>query len=272
MAADNVVEQEAPTQGGDDTRERSTIQFPYNDLEDAEKVANALHQIGGTGENDQLGAQLKVSSSTGAFRYRLQVTRMFGLLTYERGTAALTPLGSRICDPKAVKSARAEAFLNIPLYRRTFDEFKGGTLPPTNEGVEAALVRFGVAKKVSDKARQVMQRSATFAGFFWAGNDRMVMPSGTQTTIPADPTITDEQNRADLDKNNGKGKGGGDDGGRHQLIAGLIKTLPQEGSEWSLEDRHRWLQLAAGIFDFVYKTKPTSGNDRVLKIELTAKS
>lgn len=64
------------------------------------------------------------------------------------------------------------------------------------------------------------------------------------------------------------GRGDDDGSGRHQLITGLIKTLPSEGSEWSLEERHRWLQLAAGIFDFVYKTKDAHGNQRVLSIEL----
>src|SRR5687767_9264684 len=128
MAAENATDQETQAPG-EDPRERSTIQFPYNDLEDAEKVANAVHQIGGSGDHAQLAGQLKVSANTGAFRYRLQVARMFGLIAYSRGSVELTPLGARICDPKAVKSARAEAFLKVPLYLRVYETYKNGTLP-----------------------------------------------------------------------------------------------------------------------------------------------
>jgi hypothetical protein len=261
---------DTPAQAGNESeRERSTIAFPYNDLEDAEKVAAALHQIGGSGQFDQLAAQLKVSPTTGAFRMRLQVAKLFGLITYSQGTASLTPLGARICDPKGVKAARAEAFLTIPLYRRVYDQFKGGTLPPT-EGLEAALVGFGVAKKQKDKARQTMQRSASHAGFYWAGLDRLVMPSGTSGTAPAPETSSGDSSHEDEHgKSKRKHRDGGDGGGRHPLIDGLIATLPVEGTEWEIEARRMWLQTAASIFNLIYKT---SGRNTALTIEVRGDS
>ena len=36
------------------------------------------------------------------------------------------------------------------------------------------------------------------------------------------------------------------------LIRGLLDRLPKPGSCWSLDDRAKWLQAAAGIFDLVY--------------------
>jgi hypothetical protein len=42
---------------------------------------------------------------------------------------------------------------------------------------------------------------------------------------------------------------------RHPLIVGLIQAMPQEGAEWSFEDRDKWLKAAAAIFDLVY-TEP----------------
>lgn len=152
----------------------------------------------------------------------------------------------------------------VPLYKRVYDEFRGGTLPPSNTGLETALERFGVAPKVTNKARQVLMRSAQQAGFFWSGTDRLVMPTGVKTTAHEPPA--DEKHKDHLD--GAKGKGGSGGGGRGQLIEGLIEKLPTEGSEWTLEDRQRWLTLAAGIFEFVYKMPDSNTNGRSLKVEL----
>jgi hypothetical protein len=37
------------------------------------------------------------------------------------------------------------------------------------------------------------------------------------------------------------------------LIQGLVERLPQANSEWSLDDRAKWLRTAVSIFDLVYK-------------------
>ena len=56
-------------------------------------------------------------------------------------------------DDKRLKVARAKAFLAVPLYRRTCEEFKGKQLPPWAHGLERAFVRFGVAPKQKTAAR-----------------------------------------------------------------------------------------------------------------------
>ena len=38
------------------------------------------------------------------------------------------------------------------------------------------------------------------------------------------------------------------------LIRGLVDLLPKPDSVWSIEDRSKWLRLAAGIFDLGYKS------------------
>ena len=66
--------------------------------------------------------------------------------------------------------------------------------------------------------------------------------------------------RGELDD---KSKHNGGDGRHHQLIDGLRKTLPPERSEWSTEDRRKWLQAAAAIFDLIYQN---SGRNQALRI------
>ena len=240
-------------------RERSTISFPYGDLEFALTLVKAVQAVGGSSAGwDQAAAQLQMEPKAGGFRIKAISAKIFGLVTYSGGTINLTSLGLRICDSKGQVSARAEAFLKVPLYSRIFEKFKGTSLPPP-EGLEAEMVTLGVAKKQKDKARQTFQRSAQQAGFFWAGTGRMVMPKGSS----AAPVVEDEMDQANTnaDETEGQGKkksggnGGADGGGgRHPFIAGLLKELPAEGSEWETEDRVKWLQAANMIFNLIYKT------------------
>ena len=52
--------------------------------------------------------------------------------------------------------------------------------------------------------------------------------------------------------------------GIDNLIRGLVDLLPKAGSDWSLDDRAKWLRLAAGIFDLGYKAG--DGKDREISI------
>ena len=50
-----------------------------------------------------------------------------------------------------------------------------------------------------------------------------------------------------------RGTGGG--GGPpvyHPFIQGLLDELPKPGSEWRVQDRAKWLQTSANIFDLIY--------------------
>ena len=254
-----------PGQDTDGKRDRSTIEFPYGNLDDAVEIAKGVNQVGGSScEWDQLAAKFNQVSTGGGCRLRLLTAKVFGLVRYSQGKVTLTPLGSKLCDPKQEKAAKAEAFLAVPLYRAVYDKFKGGSLPPLT-GLEAEMVTLGVAKKQTGKARQVFQRSAMQAGFFWSGQDRLVMPAtgnGGHTQI--DGHVPEEKKKHKHDDGDG-----GDDGGnmRHPLIEGLIKTLkklPPEDQQWPIEARKKWLQTAANIFDLVYSGEDSSS----LKIEI----
>ena len=49
-----------------------------------------------------------------------------------------------------------------------------------------------------------------------------------------------------------------DDDQRHPLIEGLIRELPEPQSEWTTEDRKKWLEMASTIFDVIYKDSDDS--------------
>ena len=160
----------------DSQRERSTIQFPYGDLDDALEVVLAIHSQAGTEcETDQLAAFLNQSVKSGAFRLKLQAARMAGLIEVERGTVKLTALGRQAADENKRRRVMSEAFLNIELYEKIFEKYKGHQLPPT-AALEREMANLGVARKQTSKARQAFERCAEQSGFYNDTKDRLVRP------------------------------------------------------------------------------------------------
>jgi hypothetical protein len=250
----------------DETRERSTIGFPYNDLDQAIRVANAIYRVGGSSlTREQLAADLKVSSTGGGFSLLTQTAKTFGFVTYGQGTIQLTELGRQINDPKREKVAKSTAFLTVPLYKAIYEKYKTGAIPPAT-ALENEMAGLGVAKKQTDKARQVFQRSAQQAGFFAHGTDRLILPAiGPVTPEPKrddpapDPDASAKKTPDD----------GGNGGGRHPFIQGLLKELPNEGQEWPTANRVKWLKAATMIFDLIYTNEDTG---KPMKIEVSTDS
>lgn len=226
-----------------DRRERSTISFPYGDLNEAISIADAINRNAGNTQCDldQVAGWMNQSVTSGAFRTKVNAARIFGLVTTGQSKLTLTQLGQRIVDPDAEAAARVEAFLNVPLYKEIFEAYKagGGTLPAA-VGLERHMAELGVAQKQTDKARQAFQRSAQQAGFFAAGNNRLVRPGLA-------PVEMGDHGRG--------GGGGGDDGSSdlHPLLAGLVKTLPPAQSQWSEAEQGEWIEAAKAIFKLIYK-------------------
>ena len=242
-------------------RERSTIRFPYYSLSDAIALAQTVHGLGDRCGQDQLVTPLGYSSvENGAFSLRLAAARHFGLIDYSKDGVTLSALGHRIVDPTQEARARAEAFLIVPLYKRLYDDYKGRSLPNTNIGLEAVLVSYGVAAKQKDKARQILQRSADQAGFFYQGKDRLVLPAISNQIDAPHTGQTPPKGEAEIGGGGGGSNGGrGSDGGGGSrlptLIQGLIEKLPPEGAVWSDTEQTQWVNAAKMIFGLIYKTE-----------------
>jgi hypothetical protein len=246
---------ETPDEAAKQARERSTIQFPYNDLDEAISVANAMYSnVGaGTAELHQLAGWMDQALTSGAFRNKISAARIFGLIETGQGRVTLTRIGREIVNAETAAAARVAAFLEVPLYRAIFDKYKGQPLPP-NIGLEREMADLGVAEKQKDRARQAFQRSAEQAGFFRQGKSKLILPALAPGAAP-DPG----------DKPAGGGGGGGDDDGTktgdlHPLVRGLVELLPPPGTEWPEEDQNEWLDAARANFKVMYKRpkRPTA--------------
>lgn len=231
-------------------RERSTIEFPYSDLDASFDVVRGVHNAGGTScESEQLAAQLGLEAKGGGFRLKVNAARMFGLITYERGgRISLSEIGRQAIDPQHERSAKVSAFLSVQLFQKVYDEFKGRPIPP-RAALERTLVNFGVAEKVKDRARQVLERSAKQAGFFEAASDRLVKPRVDEPL--GGQTENERPENNEENPKNGGGNGGGN--GLHPAFQLLLQTLPAPGTEWDAKQRMNWLVMASSAFNMIYK-------------------
>lgn len=252
MAGEESSRASIPGAAGDHSRGRSTVEFTYTDLADAEKIATGVRDLGATAcEWDQLAAHLKMAPKGGGFRLQMLGAKGFGLLTYARGDIKLTDLGIRIVDPRNARGARFEAFLAVPLYKQAFERMNGTALPPP-PAIERLFESLGVAPKQKDKARQVFMRSAKHAGLFEISADRMTKP----TNLGGEAGGDKDTSRDNRHNGNDAGGNGSDNGGNgpplHPFIRGLLDKLPAPETDWNIAGRAKWLQTAANIFDLIY--------------------
>lgn len=249
------------------TREVSTIGFPYLDLDDGIAVAKAMLAAGGVPlDRDQLASQMGQVPTSGNFNMKLSAARLFGLIDSPSGKYQLTPLGFEILDPARERAAKAAAFLQVPLYRRLYDEFKGKMLPPRPVALENTFVSYGVARKQKDKARHAFERSARIAGYFANGSeDRLVAPVVGRSDADQESAKAVEPPAAA--ENSGRPPATKMD----PLVKALFDRLPktEEGvkTPWPVAERGRWLQAANLIFDMIYE-----GDDGDVDIRFSSKS
>jgi hypothetical protein len=226
------------------SRERSTIKFPYDDLSAAEEVVRAVHErYGGQATYDQIAAELRVSNLSGAFRNKVSTARMFGFVTVDRqGNVTPTPLGMRLLDERTAHDAKAQSFLNVPLYSQLHERYRGATLPD-DKGLEHVIRELGVAAKQVTTARQAFQRSAQQAGYFHQGRNRLVKPppSGTVGETGYPDERTDERRE--------EGQPGMQ---ADPLLASLFQKLPSKDEGFSKNQRDNFVTALNAIFTLVY--------------------
>lgn len=236
-------------------REQSAISFPYVDLYAAVEIARAIYDRCGDDVCDLNDLATNLNDSVGgAFRLKTSAARIFDLIEKRgRSEARLTRGGMRVVTQDDV-TAKAQAFLKVPLYSAVYERFKNSHLPP-KKSLEQELKKLGVPEKQVDKARQVLERSARQAGFLDDGDNKLVRPRQDQPQIGnkspiARASMMDTENRFEAYA----AQAGMPVSLRREdpLIVGLVERLPALGTPWSDEARVAWLRLATSIFDVAY--------------------
>jgi hypothetical protein len=237
-----------------ETRQRSTIAFPYTDYEGASKVAVAVHgNVGhGTCSTAQLAPWMGQSPKSSGFRTQLAAARLFGMIDSDGSDSyRLTPLGIRVVDPAQARAVKADAFLRVPLFAALFEKYKAGVTPPT-AALEREIVGLGVSEKQKARARQVFEGSAQQCGFRDHGANRLVMPAVMVTAPTANGS-------SDAGSGGGGGSSGNGGGGNSSigldldaLLIALLQKIPPQGQSWPRERRLRWFKTFAMNVSQVY--------------------
>ena len=236
------------------TRGRSTIEFPYADLDDAVSVARTIRDKGGVPlAKDQLAAAMGQPVTSGAFSAKVHASRLFGVIEFAMGKIKLTDLGFEVVegDDSRAKAAKVKAFLNVPLFAKAYGEFRNRQLPPRPLGLEQAFIGYGVLKTRGVNARWAFDRSARQAGFFDNGEDRLVHPIITwveraevHTHAPEVDLTTDAESDP-VTKT-------ASTAAEEFLIRGLLARMPSPSTKWSLSDRARWLRTLSMNLAMLY--------------------
>ena len=225
---------------------RSTIAFAYAALDDAIRVAAAIHNDHGSScDVDQLAASLKTTTTSSTFRSLVASARTFGLIHRRAKAVSLTELGAAIVDPLTREDAKVRAFLEVPLYHRLYEKF-AGVLLPADAGLEAEIEALGVTPKSVVKARQTLMRSAATAGFLQAGKDRLVRPP---TGRVEDASAPDEA--ATTVRTTETSKAPTAASTIDPLLDALWAKLPIKG-EFLNPERASWLKMLGLALDMTY--------------------
>ena len=245
-------------------RQRSTIKFPYTDYDSGSKIATAIHGNVGHGEcsHEQLAAWTKQSVKSSGFRSQISASKLFGIVEdgVEAGNLKLTELGRRTVDPIKAREAKATAFLNVPLFKELYENYKDGVTPLNKDALEREIESLGVSPKQKAKARIAFENSAKQTGFREAAPNRLVMPATVVTDNESQQFSGDGGNGG----NGGDGGDGGDDLRLDPLIMALLRKIPPTKG-WPGKNRLRWFRTLAMNVSQVYDDDK---NPIELKIEL----
>jgi hypothetical protein len=246
---ENVEPLVADDEDDDGKRQRSTIAFPYGDFDKALEVATAVHGNVGHGpcSQAQLSAWMNQSVKSSGFRIQLAAARLFGLIESDSPeNIRLTELGRQVVDPVQSRTARADSFLKVPLFKSLYEKYKSGVTPPA-AALEREIVGLGVSEKQKSRARQVFESSATQTGFREAAPNRLVQPAVVVTNAPPVNNIKREGSGGD------GGDGGVSDLGLDPLLMALLRKIPKGGiGKWPQDNRVRWFRTFAMNVSQVY--------------------
>ena len=176
--------------------------------------------------------------------------------------------------PEQKRQALRDAFLNVPLYKTVYEEFKGIRLPEALGLDNLLRTKFGIpGGDRTALARRVILDSADQAGFFSASQGQRTNLIDPVMGMASSPSPSQWQPQPSFGGGGGGGGGGGQvnppydpprasiGGGELSNVPpelyGLLTSLPEPGTAWT--KRNKWDRLWKAAMDYVYGEAPSEG-------------
>jgi len=241
---------------------RSAITSPYFDLESSIAVAQVIYnQGGGTCTGDQLAAWLQYKSTqSGTYLTRISAAnKHFKLITQDGDRFTVTERAKKILAPimpEDAQTAKVEAFLDVVLFSKVFEDYRGNQLPPEAGIKNLFQSKYKILPDRVPQAVRVFLSSAEQAGFFSTTGDRsrLIKPAIIQSNNAPLSAPDDAQPIQAMLMPPEKPRGHMlevTSSGVHSAITGLLRELPPPGP-WDSAKKKRFLDAFKATIDFIY--------------------
>jgi hypothetical protein len=268
-----MAEAVTPTPAANAEKGFSPTGYPFTDFKDSLEIpALILNRGGGSADLDQIAAWLNYKSpNSGTFASRMAAARYFGLIGPARaGRVELTERSRLILAPvmpEEAVSAKAEAFLAVPLFKKLFDQLRGQQLPP-DVGLKNLLVHtYKISNENAARVLRLFKDSASQTGFFESAPDRLIRPTAhgaTSSAAAAAPAASANNHQPAeiaqaLERRRLSGGGGDGTSVVHPAIVGLLRVLSEKGPTWTEADQKQFNDTFTGLVKLIYPAKGEAG-------------
>jgi hypothetical protein len=145
--------------------------FPRATLEEALKIAYAIkeHNGGNPWESDEVRKAIGAGTGGNAYFYLSAASRDYGL-TMGTSTAeriALTDFGREVVyapNPDAEKTRRVKAFLNVDIFKRVLEYYKGSNLPEMKYLGNTLQKEFGLEPETHEEFSRTFRENCQYLG------------------------------------------------------------------------------------------------------------
>jgi len=152
-------------------RRRISRPYPRVSLEEALRIVLAIKEKNGGNPwpPEDVAKALETSKNTTSFFYAAAAARDFGLTEGSRDTAtiALTDLGRDVAyarDAESEKKAKIKAFLNVEIFRRVLEYYKGADLPEMQYLSNTLQRDFGLDPETHEEFSRLFRQNCDYLG------------------------------------------------------------------------------------------------------------
>jgi hypothetical protein len=171
--------------------------FPRATLEEALKIPYAIkdHNGGNPWEPDEVRKAIGAGTGGNAYFYLTAASRDYGL-TIGTSTAekiALADLGRDLVyapNPDAEKTLKLRAFLNVDIFKRVLEYYKGSNLPEMKYLGNTLQKEFGLELETHEEFSRTFRENCQYLGITSGIPNVTGDANGPTTGIPVPETIT----------------------------------------------------------------------------------
>lgn len=177
-------------------KQRVKWTFPRATLEQAQKIAYALkdHNGGNPWEPENIRTAIGVGTGGNAFFYLTAASRDYALTT---GTStaekiSLADLGRELvysASPEAEVELRKKAFLNIDVFKRVLEFYKGSNLPEMKYLGNTLQKEFGLDPQTHEEFSRIFRENCKYLGITSGSVPISVEVGDSAASLPAPGTV-----------------------------------------------------------------------------------